>query len=1533
MNVSKLFQPQKLAVKIQGANREFADQVLQSQQGQRPWTSLEAPGKNSSKISLNRVESAILKVINFVIKIFNKNYGSIDSVFSALDELKALKKIHHKITKLNIQPGEHSSPYVLVANKVDLIATRARLGALKAQVACGHLSALQEALTRQNTTLATEKYQALPGKLRTALSHIATTQTGTKSEKNTQEVHQMLSVLSKTVDEHGQNVFNQVEKLLSRKQKLSWNLSILETIERRHSSGGSIESLEKDLNELGEEQRSFILQGKPLSALPHNVVMERVHTALIAIRDNELKAIDETFEELLKQVEYDLSIYEVSTSRLTQDIKADILAKPVSVTMVGAEFSGLIKEGGLGEALEGIAKAMKKQHSGNNVRVIFPKFSTLPAKVQEQLKATAPQTFSDKQGHPFKAYRTEMEGLEFYFVEHSSFELKGKEPSIYDEEQMERFAAFSGLAADLIKQIAPTDIIHLHDWHVAGVALRLKSDDPSEWKEGKIPPVVFTYHNNSRAAQGRFATGVYHYTPMIQGLVKAGIAAQGTNVFVDTIQIADAVTTVSETFGIESQQVSKGEGISFAIRDAAKSGKLTGVINGSNPDRWNPEKSKVLKEWKDIETGEPVDLSYGPDSDIIQKKNLARQQLQKWLKRYMPSAKIDLSKPVVTFIGRFDAYQKGLDKLDEMIAATLKSGGQFIVMGAKPKDEDPEAKKILDALEKKYPEGVLFIRDYKDPSGAFHYQQGDKERPGIGEVVRAVTDMVGLPSSYEPCGLVQFEGWLFGSLALGSNTGGLADTIITPDSNEKAFNGFIFEREGTDKLSIAQVIPRAINKWKAFSNAEKQSIMKRLILDARKFSWSTSPSGYSPVEKYRFVYENARLRLTLRGKEQGHYNLQKYLYKVREPSRLPKEKPVSNGVQLEENYHRQYYASRSDSQNLDAAYNALHPGFRMQVPSPYGKNVDFQSYKEFGAHLQGETTRFKVSAPNASTVTLKLMSENLPFSVPMQKQQDGSWMLTTKAPAGTRYQYLVNGKAKIDPYGLQHESQASWSVVAERNGHQWQDGPWMQQRLEKTGQPQPMSIYELHATTWKKKDGRTLNYRELAHELIQHCQKTGFTHVELMGILEHPCETSWGYQVTGFFAPNSRMGSIDDFKYLVDHLHKHQIGVILDWVPAHFATDDYGLSNFDGKEQYEPPKQSILQALRQKIFGPHFNWGTKYFNFKKKSVREFLISSAAYWLKEMHIDALRVDAVEAVLMDKSKESRLFLKDLNAVVHHHFPGALTIAEDYSGSQSTTKSTAVEGLGFDMKWHVGWMQHTLNYFTKSLSKRPGHYQELIKAIENDTFHRQVMAMSHDQLNTGAKALIDKTPDLKDKEKYANLRSMISFMMCLPGKKLMFMGSEIGTSEDWTTLLGKDRGLLDTQQKEQAAQTMATIQGLHALYKDNKALWEHDDNGRDMEWIERNDSARQIIAYRRTSSEGQSLACLHNFANKTREYVVKLPENSSAEMISELLNTDASPFGGEGRTNPQIAVVRDVKGVAVSYTVTVPPLSTVVVKESSK
>lgn len=1538
---SSLFYPQNRAAAIQLDLQQFTERVQESHANGGDWTSL----KVSEKTALKIWEILVLKVIHFAIKIFNSKYADIDQLFSANEELQNLKKLQHKTSKLQIQNHkDYKSPYILSAEKIEMSASKACFQSLKSAVLRDHFSQIQKAQSSQNFEVAAEKYHTLSDKLRKILINIAE-MNATGRKPYGKNVEQMLAHLSQICDEHGDNVYTQLEHMLEKKRKLCWDLSVLKLTEQRLHQGASASDVEADIQSLLEQHRKLILQGGTPSSLSQEELLKRILTLSATIEESSIKAIDETFHDLLKKVHRHMSIYQVSAERLTDEIPKEILSKPVSVTMVGVEYAGLIKEGGLAEVLEGLSKAMKKQHPDNKVRVIFPKISTLPTKIQEKIQQQPSQSYRDKGGESFSVTQVDFDGIEFHFIDHPSFQLQGKEQSIYDEEQKERFAAFSGLAADLIKQLSPTDVIHLHDWHVAGVGLRLKSDDPQAWRDKKIPPIVFTYHNNNRMAQGRFGQGVYNYNPVIQGLIQAGIATKEMNIFVETVKSADAVTTVSETFGIESQQHEKGEGIAFAIREAAESGKLTGVINGSNPARWNPETDVTLKEWKDVETGKPIDLTFGPtSSNISAQKKASREQLQKWVDRYMPGVNIDLSKPLVTFIGRLDAYQKGLDKLDEAIEATLKNGGQFIVMGAKPKDEDPEAKKILDQLEAKYPKGVLFIRDFKLKNDRYYYQQGDKTQPGMGSLARAATDFIFIPSRYEPCGLVQFEGWLYGSLAIGSNTGGLADTIVPPKQWNKPFNGYLFEREGKGDESLSHIMAEALNTWSNMGEDKKVEVMKRVMLDARKFSWTTSPTGYSPVEKYRFVYENAKQRTAMRQQptDAKHFSLKAYMSLIRDSSLLPKGLPLTEAELLEENYHRRYYNSNLDSEKLDVFYRSIPKFKQSQVPSPYGKNVDFQKYERYGAHLEGTKTRFALSAPNAVRVSVKVMTEHGTTLHPMSKKRDGSWEITLDVGVGTKYQYLVNGQAKIDPYGLQHtpidsSCKTPYSVVRERNGYSWQDQEWQQERTKKTGHAQPMSIYEMHPTTWKKKDGRPLNYRELAVELVKHCQKTGYTHVELMGILEHSFEDSWGYRVSGFYAPNSRMGSPDDFKYMVDYLHQNKIGVILDWIPAHFSKDSFGLGKFDSSNQYEVSGFSIIDILRY-IF---FNWGTKFFTFDKKPVREFLISSAAFWLKEMHIDGLRVDAVKAIIVGGNQANRLFLKDLNAVVHQQFPGTFTIAEDYSGATEMTQTVAMGGLGFDLKWHIGWKDSFLSYFSKPPSQRSDSYHQLVQAVESDNFNRQVMAISHDEIKDTLTGWIETTPGLSDTEKYANLRSMIGFMMTLPGKKLMFMGSEIGSSQDWTKLLHTDakKGLMETEkmQEKSAQETMAAVQAFNKLYKENKALWEKDVNAYDLDWIVKNDPAKSLLAYRRYSSEGQSFACLHNFNPKeSKEHFIPFTKEFSQDCekglcpLVEVMNTDATQFGGSGRINEKIKIARDWRGTPIGYHVAVPPLSTIIIKE---
>ena len=474
---------------------------------------------------------------------------------------------------------------------------------------------------------------------------------------------QLLQELRKITDAEGKNVLEQVETLLKEKKELYRDLSTL------YHTQWLLET-----SALDEEKSHEILKGL---FLKHEQEIKDIDTTLptilqissaIQALESKVEKIDSFFRSLATTMTDKLSIFETTTDRLAREFSPEVLKKPVHVTMIGVEYSGLIKEGGLSEALEGLAVGMKKQHPDNQVRLIFPRFSSLPQAIREQLSHTPPKEYVDSTGEKINVRSLTINGVECLFIDHPLFSLPQEKPSIYgptEAEMKTRFVKFSQLASDLLPQLGKTDIIHLHDWHVAGVAIKYKKDHLHEWEEGKTPPIVFTFHNNSRAAQGRYFQSVYNYDPIIQGLIQAGIASENLNAFVETLQIADSATTVSPTFALECQAVDSGEGISFATRDAAEKGKLFGIINGSNPERWNPATDEQLRRWKDPETHVPVDLTFGPDSpDLLEKKEQCKTQLSKWIKNNFPNTPFDEKKPIVTFIGRFDSYQKGLDKLE-----------------------------------------------------------------------------------------------------------------------------------------------------------------------------------------------------------------------------------------------------------------------------------------------------------------------------------------------------------------------------------------------------------------------------------------------------------------------------------------------------------------------------------------------------------------------------------------------------------------------------------------------------------------------------------------------------------------------------------------------------------------------------------------------------------------------------------------------------------------------------------------------------
>lgn len=1449
--------------------------------------------KNFDKIKLSKFHEIALKIFVKLRKIVGLESKNLKNILENQKTIEGIYYFYNKIS--NLYPtldNENQFPFVFIAGKLDLIATRYQFKAIKAEYYTSHLTQLEK-IEDVNQSSVEDIELNISKKVKTILYNIAEIYSDGKPNKKKALINNFESLVakvSKMTNAEGQNVIQQLNVFYIKKQSYYSQLAKLHVIQQKLEQNLILDfsQLQKEFNSLSAETLASIDLSELQNALPAEKIA--IVSKAIEMKYASIKKIDEAFDELLNKVHDDLTIYEVSASRLLEEISPDILKKPINVTMIGVEYTGLVKEGGLAEALEGMTKAMKSQHPDNKVRLIFPKFNIFPKNIQDKLNLVAPKMHMSSNGKPFNVYTLVIDEVEYNFIDDPSFVLTGDKPTIYagpDEILKTRFATFSGLAADFVKTVK-TDIIHLHDWHVAGVALKLHKDNAQ--KKDDIPPIVFTYHNNSRGSQGRFAGGIYNYEPVIQGLIESGMASENVNAFVEVIKKADAVTTVSETFGIESQDMSHGEGVSFATREAAEAGKLTGIINGSNPHSWNPEKDQNLINWKDPETQQSINLSYGlndSDAQIIEKKEICKTQLEKWVSQNFPQAKIDFTKPLVTYVGRLDSYQKGLDKLEEAIRETIKNGGQFIVMGSL---EDPNATLILDKLQSKYKKGVLFIRDYKDSNGRYHFQQGDATRQGCGSLVRAASDFLFIPSKFEPCGLIQFEGWLFGSLAIGSKVGGLADSIIPPSKNLEGFNGFLFNRDSDGEDSIQNAIKIALTTWKNYTKEEKGSLVRRLIEDGRKYSWSTSPSGYSPIEKYRFVYEkakkNAKLRDTI---SSNNINLLARLNQIRDKSLIHHQK-ANRYEQMEEEYNQYFYSKNFKFKKLEKMYKALPEFLRLQVPSPYGHKLNFKTYETLGAHLSQNGVDFSVEAPQAKTVEVKVFDANGKATIhPLKKLDNGNWTGTVlDLKAGTKYQFIVNGQVKLDPVGLNHVPNPTpveppCSVVVDRTAHVWQDNQWMTSRVNNTGKPAPTSIYEIHPLFWKKKDGQFLNYREIADELVKHCKDVGYTHVELMGILEHPDQRSWGYQVTGFFAPNSKMGSPEDFKYLVDKLHQNNIGVYLDWIPAHFAKDPYALSKFDGSNQYQPSKWALLFSLRNIAF----RWGTHFFDFSKKPVRNFLTSSAAFWLKEMHIDGLRVDAVRSILLsEKAADSQRFLRDLNAVVHREFPGVMMIAEDYSGTIKTTQATAVGGLGFDQKWNIGWMKHSMDYFSKKPKDRPEYYHKIITAIDGDTFHKMILAISHDEVTKEMGSLFEKNPNLTIEEKLANLRAFFSFIMSVPGKKLMFMGSEIGIEKGWNDFIDQEKGVLDSSIREKEEKSKKAISRLNAIYKGYKPFWQHDNNGHDLIWIEKNDPQKLIHAYRRISDEGGSIACLHNFSDTdVKEFEVMFKNEELLDDLEKL------------------------------------------------
>ena len=619
---------------------------------------------------------------------------------------------------------------------------------------------------------------------------------------------------------------------------------------------------------------------------------------------------------------------------------------------------------------------------------------------------------------------------------------------------------------------------------------------------------------------------------------------------------------------------------------------------------------------------------------------------------------------------------------------------------------------------------------------------------------------------------------------------------------------------------------------------------------------------------------------------------------------------------------------------------AFSPTFGEMDGYLLSRGVHYQLYDVLGGrmceHEGVKGTKFAVWAPCAKGVALVGDFNRWDGRVnPMRNLgYNGVWELFVPGIGkGEKYKFEIRTEEgalllKADPYAIYAEHRpATASIVSDVNAYKWNDQEFRQRNFHRGGS-YPLNIYEVHLGSWRKKGDRYLNYRELAHALSLYCQEMGYTHVELMPVMEHPLDESWGYQVTGFFASTSRHGTPEDFQYFVDHMHQEGIGVILDWVPAHFPRDEYSLAQFDGSYLYEHADPKL---------GFHPHWNTYIFNYGRFEVCNFLIASALFWLEKMHVDGLRVDAVASMLYldygrekgewipniyggHKNLEAIEFIKHLNSIVHDRFPNALMIAEESTSFTGVSHPLEWGGLGFDMKWNMGWMNDTLRYMHKDPLYRSHHQNDLSFGLVYAFSERFLLPFSHDEVVHGKASLLSKMPG-DDWQKFANLRLFCSYQICQPGKKLIFMGAEIGQWDEWNCKEELSWGLL---QHEKHQKLHRFFREMNHFYLQNRPLWENDFEGKGFEWVDCSDRQNCVLSYLR-KAEGHYLLCVHHFTPTFQpKYFVCLRNVSS---ITEVMNTDREEFGGSGKITQQAQIVRDSEQRAIGVEIALAPLATMV------
>ncbi len=608
----------------------------------------------------------------------------------------------------------------------------------------------------------------------------------------------------------------------------------------------------------------------------------------------------------------------------------------------------------------------------------------------------------------------------------------------------------------------------------------------------------------------------------------------------------------------------------------------------------------------------------------------------------------------------------------------------------------------------------------------------------------------------------------------------------------------------------------------------------------------------------------------------------------------------------------------------------------------------YRLFEKFGSHItecQGvQGVYFAVWAPSAKSVSV---IGNFNYwdkgSHHLFVRWDASGIWEGFIPyigKGETYKFCIETQSngfieKMDPYAQHFETPPRTASVVWDNWYEWTDSDWMAKRHTKNSLTSPMSVYEVHVGSWRRKEGNEkLTFVELADQLVNYVKEMGFTHIEFMPIMEHPYEPSWGYQVLGYFAPSSRFGTPQDFMYLVEECHKNDIGVLLDWVPSHFPGDAHGLYEYDGTHLFEHPD------MRR---GYHPDWKSYIFNYGRNEVRSFLISNAIYWLERYHADGLRVDAVASMLyLDYSRkhgewEPNIFggnhnleaislFKELNETIYSQFPDIQIIAEESTSFTGVSRPIYAGGLGFGQKWMMGWMNDTLNYFQRDPMYRRHHQDQLTFSTVYAFTENFMLPLSHDEIVYGKKSLIGKMPG-DEWQRFANLRLLFSYMFTHPGTNLIFMGGEFGQTSEWNFEKGLDWWLLDHAPHIGIQNLM---KALNNLYKTEPALYEKQFSHEGFEWIDTSDRDNSVVVYARKGNVNkEQLIIILNMTPVPRDnYRIGVPMQG---IWNEVLNSDEHHFGGSGKTNKSVIMAEEIawQGKAYSISLTIPPLGASILK----